>query len=318
MRFDASSLLGVLVGAVAAALFLLVLGAFDRSGGEAQVPVSPLLATPGTVRQAPQSPPVSPPSASRGGSAHAWTLLRTGRLNEAQDEFLQILLISAPGDQQAMAGLVEVRRRLANGDAAALRRQEAGYRRAIARGLETEEHYTAKAMDLLARASLLAAEEITAKRGGPAPRAASEPVGPSQRTPSAAIKPPLVADRSDRTPRPSPRPQVTRRHRPLVSPAPASTRVRPSPGVRSPERPLDVNEPFYLVRIGPISSARRASEIAGQLTLAGFAARVSRAEGGTRYMITLGPHRRSAADTIVKLVASRFGAGVPVAVNRVP
>jgi cell division protein FtsN len=79
-----------------------------------------------------------------------------------------------------------------------------------------------------------------------------------------------------------------------------------------------VNEPFYLVRIGPISSARRASEIAGQLTLEGFTARVSRAEGGTRYMITLGPHRRSAADTIAKLVASRFGAGVPVAVNRVP
>lgn len=301
MRFDASSLLGVLVGAVAAALFLLVLGAFDRSGGEAQVPVSPLLATPGTVRQVPQSPPVSPPSASRGGSAHAWTLLRAGRLNEAQDEFLQILLISVPDDQQAMAGLVEVRRRLANGDAAELRRQAARYRRAIVGGVETEEHYTPKAMDMLARASLLAAEGITA-----------------QRTPSAAIKPPLVADRSDRTPRPSPRPEVTRRRRPLASPAPASTPVRPSPGVSPPARPLDVNEPFYLVRIGPMSSARRASEIAGQLTLAGFSARVSRAEGGTRYMITLGPHRRSAADTIVKLVASRFGAGVPVAVNRVP
>jgi len=86
----------------------------------------------------------------------------------------------------------------------------------------------------------------------------------------------------------------------------------------TPQPSLDVNEPFFVITIGPISDANRASEIAADLTVAGYAARVSRPGGGSSYFIILGPYRQSVVDTIVKTIRARFGAGLPVAVTPAP
>src|SRR3990170_5760468 len=129
---------------------------------------------------APTKPPVSAskaptrPSAPTTGSKEAaagseWSspltsakqLAAAGKLREAQEEYLSILLIE-PTHEEAMRGLVRVVGLIAKGDRDALRRQAEDYRRAIALGLETEEHYTAPAMELLARASLQAAGVRTA------------------------------------------------------------------------------------------------------------------------------------------------------------
>ncbi len=84
-----------------------------------------------------------------------------GRLEDAQGDFLQILLTSHPPvDPRVMQGLVRVRRQLAHDDPAVLRRQAAAYRQAIAQGTKTGEGYTPAAMDLLAEASLRAANEL--------------------------------------------------------------------------------------------------------------------------------------------------------------
>ena len=90
-------------------------------------------------------------------------MLAEGRLREAHDGFLEILL-QTPNDLKAMQGLVAVRRRLAGNDPVKLRRQAAAYESAIASRVETEEHYTIEAMAVLLRASLLAANEIDAER----------------------------------------------------------------------------------------------------------------------------------------------------------
>lgn len=307
-----------------------------------------------------------------------------------------------------MRGLIVVRRRLAGQDPVTLRRQAAAYEQAMARRAETEEHYTVEAMAMLARANLLAAGEIEAER-------AKSPPSP------VALTPPPAAVRPPPTPAAAPSPDRPGRQRPTIPPqarvVPTPARVPPQPVLRTPTpapvppRPAlqtppaatpapqasiaepspDANEPFYLVQVGPITDVGRVSEIAGELTLSGYAAAVSRRgdsqsfqvvsetlpqsvarrraqaltalgfrsrlvsgargvaqlefgvfpslEGaealagrirthgyratvvraaGSLYMITLGPYRQSVTDTIVKLIRSRFGAGLGVTVNAAP
>ncbi len=345
-----SVLLGAVVGAV---LFLLPVArqAARPSGAPApqvtrQAPVGAVTPKPAPVptrRAASPSPaavlppptpaPVALPLASlppdsAGGDVAADTLataralVAAGRLREGQDEYVQVLLI-APDHDAAWRELVAVRRRLAGDDSALLRRQAAAYRRAIARGEETEEHYTVSAMRILAQASVLAAQEI---EGGtlPSPRG----LGPSsivlQVTPgprpavtaTAAARPVVVpTPRARATRRPTPRPtaRVVQTAVP-VTPKPTALppTPRPTPGV-----PLDVNEPFLIIRVGPISTAARASEVAAELTISGYAPQVSRVEGTSTYLVTLGPYRRSVVEAIVKLVRSRFP-GVSVSVVAAP
>jgi len=295
----------------------------------------------------PAPPPLSGPPDGAGGDAAADTLATAralaaaGRLREAQDEYVQVLLL-APDHEAAWRELVAVRRRLAGGDAALLRRQAAAYRRAIARGQETEEHYTVPAMRILAQASVQAAQEI---EGGAPPSPGG--LGPSpivlqatpglvlQATPGLVLQatPGLVLQatpgaRPTVTPTPaasSPRPRATKRPTPRATTpaaprAPAGTPTAPA-AVQTPRPtpgpPLDANEPFQIVRVGPIDTASRAAEVAADLTIAGYAARVSRSEGSSTYVITLGPYRRSVTETIVRFLASRFP-GLAVSVQPAP
>lgn len=96
-------------------------------------------------------------------SATARLLATSGRLHEAQDAYLEILQVN-PVDPVAMEGLVAVRRRLAADDPAALRRQAASYRQAIAGGGETPEHYSRDSLEILAVASVRAAAAIESTR----------------------------------------------------------------------------------------------------------------------------------------------------------
>lgn len=79
---------------------------------------------------------------------------------------------------------------------------------------------------------------------------------------------------------------------------------------------MNVNEPFFVVAVGPIASGDQASAITAELTIAGFAARVRRQEAGD-YVITLGPYRESEARRAAVYVKSRFGQGLPVALTPV-
>ncbi|MGH2453895.1 MAG: SPOR domain-containing protein [bacterium] len=290
----------------------------------------PVVAAPPRISPtpAPEPPPVSGPPDGEGGDAAsdalvtARALAAAGRLREAQDEYVQALLL-APDDEAAWRELVAVRRRLAGGDAALLRRQAAAYRRAIARGQETEEHYTVPAMRILAQASVQAAQEI---EGG-------APPSPGGFGPSPIVLQATPGRRPTVTPTPaaptaavsSPRPRATRRPTPratarAVPSAPAGTPKAPAAVQTtppSPGPPLDANEPFQIVRVGPIDTASRAAEVAADLTIAGYAARVSRSEGSSTYVVTLGPYRRSVTETIVRFLRSRFP-GLAISVQPAP
>ncbi|MGH2405951.1 MAG: SPOR domain-containing protein [bacterium] len=215
-------------------------------------------------------------------------MLNTGRLRAAQEEFLQLLLVN-PSHRDAMLGLVMVRRRLAADDPAVLRRQAAAYQQAITRGAETEEHFTVEAMALLAQASLMAAEEIEAERGGPPSTSAGAPPGPPPPSPTQPRPSPRV--QAPPTPQPTrqraappaaqaiPRPTRTSPQavpRAANTPARAPATAAPVPQATAFEPPVDPNEPFLIVRIGPVADAGRVSEIVGELTLAGYSAGVSR------------------------------------------
>jgi len=253
--------------------------------------------------------------------------IAAGRLREAQEEYLSILLIE-PTHEDAMRGLVRVVGLIAKGDPAALRRQAEEYRRAIALGMETEEHYTAPAMELLARASLQAAGVRAAPAGAEAPTSAPE--GPRITRPPAASRPapnppPATSPAQPKPPRPAPTPPPSRPQRPSPATPPPSARppaaARPAPSAAQPAPPppaaLNVNEPFVTVVIGPFGSSERASAVTGELTISGYAARVRR-QGEGSYLITLGPYRKSEAERAAAFVKSRFGANVPVALSPVP
>lgn len=344
MRTFVAVLVGSLIGAIIGGLILtFAVSRWDliRSGvpglgrppDERGIPPDPLSAPP-TIPGPPDlvgSPPPGLGGAPETRHEEARQLAEAGRLQEAQDAYLALLLVD-PVDQAALRGLVTVRRRLAGDDPAVLRRQAVAYEQAIARGTETEEHYTTEVMEILARACRLAASQVEAKKGISAPAAQVPP------SPRAAVQPtppptpqPRVTARTARTPKPrATAPQVRRRATPrptrrpvptpvLRSPAtPPPVTITPTRAAPTPQPSLDVNEPFFLIQIGPISDANRASEIAADLTIGGYAARVSRPAGGSNYLITLGPYRQSVVDSIVKTIRARFGAGLPVAVTPAP
>jgi len=96
---------------------------------------------------------------------HIAEMVRGGRLMEAQDAYLEILVVT-PGDEGAMRGLVAIRRRLALNDPALLRRQAEAYGQAASNGVEISgEHYTRAAMAVLAEASLRAAQDVENSQG---------------------------------------------------------------------------------------------------------------------------------------------------------
>ncbi len=125
------------------------------------------------------SPPPAAPVAAEEPHAKAWKLLRDGRLQEAQDAFLEILSFDA-NDKDALHGLVVVRQSMARNDPQALRRQAAEYWNAIKRGVDTGEHYTRRAMEQLIVASVEAARELEARgQAARAPGNATRPGTPS-------------------------------------------------------------------------------------------------------------------------------------------
>ncbi len=387
----------------------------SRQPGLASSPEPPVAATP-RARSSPQavpSPGAAPgarstrgapvPSPDDGGlsSTAGWKHLNAGRLREAQEEFLQVLLIN-PAHGDAMRGLVQVRRRLAGDNPVTLRRQAAAFQQAIARGSETQEHFTGPAMAVLAQANIIAAEEIEAERArarspgaGASPGAPPPPAPPSPRVQTTAAPSP----RAQVTPRvaasPTVRPTVERTAppvaQPVPTPAPATPIPTPAPRATTVEQPIDSNEPFLVVRIGPVPDTGRVSEIVTELTVSGYSAGVSRRddplsfqvaseilarevaerraqvlagygfrsrlipvagglaqlefgvfqsadaaealasrirtrgyhagvvrEGGAGFLITAGPYRLTVANTIVRLIRSRFGPTLIVSVSAAP
>jgi hypothetical protein len=114
---------------------------------------------------APHSAVTRMPSVTDTAPAHIAELLRTGRLMEAQDAYLEIL-VSRRIDEPTMRGLVAIRRRLSLNDPVLLRRQAEAYGEAAANGVEISgEHYTRAAMAVLAEASLRAAQDIENRQG---------------------------------------------------------------------------------------------------------------------------------------------------------
>ena len=284
-----SALLGGLVGGLL--IYLAVHDGGQLRGG----PTGPEPSSQGDeAAVAPTSPQVAQSSGWGTLLTNAGKLAAAGKLREAQEAYLSVLLVD-PNHQAAMRGLVRVVRTMARGDRAVLRRQAEEYRRAIAGGLETEEHYTAPAMEILVRASLIAAGEVPP----PPARRVERPAAPKVTSPA--------------KPQPAPRPKV----QPVkpVSPAPAPRPSSPAPPAVTP--PLDPAEPFFTVAIGPISSGDQAATISGELTVAGYSPRVQR-QGAGSFVITLGPYRQSEANRAVEYIRSRFGRNLPVAMTAAP
>jgi hypothetical protein len=118
--------------------------------------------------------------------AAAVKTLAAGDLLGAQDEYLMILLSIDPNSKDALHGLVAIRRRLSHDDSAALRRDANTYRRAMSDRTETKEHYSPRALQILADASLAAADEVERSRKVSAGAAGhAEPRVPSKRQNSA-------------------------------------------------------------------------------------------------------------------------------------
>jgi hypothetical protein len=91
-------------------------------------------------------------------------LITKGRLRAAQDQYLQILLARSLIDQKGLQGLARVQGLLAHGDPATLQRQANVYRQTRAGGAQGE-LYTARELELLAQANLIAAQQIRTEQG---------------------------------------------------------------------------------------------------------------------------------------------------------
>ncbi len=139
------------------------------------------------------SPPPTGPGVLQGPHAKARKSLQGGHLREAQDAFLEILSLN-PQDQEALHGLVVVRRYMAGDNARVLRRQAAGYWDAIKQGVDTEEHYSPRAMEALLAAILQAVQEIEGHKK-PAARDLGEPteaMTPAAVPPGGKLPPPAT------------------------------------------------------------------------------------------------------------------------------
>jgi hypothetical protein len=185
-------------------------------------------------------------------SATARMLATSGRLHEAQDAYLEILQTN-PVDPGAMEGLVAVRRALAADDPAALRREAAAYRQMLARGGETQEHYSRDSLEMLVVASLRAAAAIESTRSG-AHRAGTTPTTRPDRHTSRVTKglqpaaplPPQAAATHPQPPPPaapvSPAVPAAGADKPAAgADSPAASADKPAAGQPSPA-PADVQE----------------------------------------------------------------------------
>ncbi len=324
-------LVSFLSGALGAALVLFLAGtlripSFPFPSLPSLVPAARKPATPVAQRTPAQETPAQEPAVAQVPTATiqfdaARGKLVAGRLEEAQDDFLQILLTSdARTDPRVMQGLVTVRRQLARDDPAALRRQAAAYRQAIVQHVDTQEGYTPEAMELLAAASLLAADDLEAKRlGKPLPRdtggTSSIPTGPRV----AQARPPRESVQGRRLPSNSSGDPVRRRPQ-QASPTPVSPNppLQALPATRPPEAAAasppptpasaparDENEPFLLVQVGPVASQELAAEIAGELTLGGFVPHTSRREEPSRFQVVTEPLPRTIADRRAAVLAQQ-------------
>ncbi len=267
----------------------------------------------------PASRPTQPTSQQSAGDPVevARQKLLAGRLQEAQNDYLQLLL-SGPyrNDPRVLQVLATIRRRLAHDDSVLLRRQAAGYRDAIARNVETEDHYTPEAMELLAQASLIAANELEGQTS-----AKSQPPG------SVAAVPSPTPQRGSSAQRPSnsgkrPARKLTATVTPKGNPTPPPTAQAPAPpaATATPEAPnstsqaaspnptpalRDVNAALYIVQVGPISEAERATAtgITGVLTNAGFASQVSRRSEPELYRVLSDPLAPAVAERRASFLA---------------
>jgi hypothetical protein len=99
--------------------------------------------------------------------AAASRMLAAHDFRGAQHEYLMILLSVAPDDGQAWRGLTTLHRRLAAENPAELGRQIKAYRLAIRNGAEMDERYSPRALEVLAKATRLAAREVEGIRPRP-------------------------------------------------------------------------------------------------------------------------------------------------------
>lgn len=309
MRLVVLSVVSAIVGGLVGALLIFV-AFYDGSGlgfptrGGAAAPQESV-----TGPALDRRPPTT--ASTRSLASRASRLAAAGRWREAQEAYLAVLLIDR-GNEEAMRGLVRAMRALAKDDPAVLRRQIAAYRRALASGLETDEHYTAAAMEILVRAGDRALRQI-----GSAARPTSPP---PRRQAARSSSPPPEQPAAARNPRPSaaaePPPSAAR---PPQPPPPAKPPQFPPPPATPPraEAPLDPTEPFLILTVGPVDSAERAAMIAAELTMEGFSARAQR-HGGGRYVIVVGPYRATQANRAAAYVRSRFGRQAPVTLSPVP
>jgi len=187
------------------------------------------------------TPTLAAPGSDRGSSvrrqlvrrhlAAAAKALGAGDLLGAQNEYLTILLSIDPGNNDALRSLVTVRRRWTHDDPAALRRDAGTYRRAITDRTETKEHYSPQALEILADASLRAADEIERSRKLPTG-------GAGHGVPASASNDGLPSIRCAGAVLPSCRPAGTRSDaasytKPSTWTTPATGRTDPAPVVRS-------------------------------------------------------------------------------------
>ncbi|HET8998068.1 MAG TPA: hypothetical protein VFP86_00310, partial [bacterium] len=113
-----------------------------------------------------------------------------------------------PLDQDALHGLVVVRRYMAGDNPSVLRRQAAEYWDAIRRGVDTGEHYTPQAMQAVLAAILQADREIE----GP-----SKPTARALRAPSDVSVPPAVTPGGKLPPPATPSAKLIRPQKPVLS-----------------------------------------------------------------------------------------------------
>ena len=264
-----------------------------------------------TVAPRPPTPGGAPSTAdgeTRKALDAAAALFKAGKLQEAQDRYLDILLIASPENPEALNGLVQVRRRAANHNAALLRRQGEAYKAAARRGRDGADHYTSQALWLLARASYLAIAQMELEDQGRAPAVAEVPptVSRGASRPSDARSPsasppnnplPVAAPPVDMPTPPAPPSQVI-----PLSPAPAPS---PSGAVGAQPMPPD-SGPQLTARIGPLGESDDAERLAAQFQREGFVARAAAetSESARRYVVVSESISRQVADARVRGLAT--------------
>ncbi len=281
-----------------------------------------------TPSSSPESLPPSAQAAPPGTRYEtARQLVLAGRLHEAQDEYLEMLTAGPDTDKKAMQALVKVRRLLAREDPFVLRRQAAVYRQAIGLGVETEEHYRPESMEVLVEASLIAAKEIEAERLAKISRASegqpeASAAAPKSRTQQSQVTAPTLPPQPRAKPSPAPTEKPLRRGRrsevpvprvtpipapvkPQVTPTPPPVAIAPTPTPTATPEPQDVNKPLYSVQVGRIRDSERASELAGRLTLAGYAASLNRGEEPVGFRVMSAPLPRNVAERRAAVLEER-------------